>query len=67
MTFGLHRGMHVEQLPLEYLKWMVVALKDTDYNEFGIRAEEVLKSEEVRLEIINKDLDKIADDFLNDN
>ncbi|PUE31695.1 putative quorum-sensing-regulated virulence factor [Limnohabitans sp. Jir72] len=29
MTFGQHRGTKIQDLPLSYLKWLIVTVKDS--------------------------------------
>ena len=63
LPFGKHRGMPVEQCPVEYLQWMSRKLRDSDFHEWAVVAREVLKTKSKR-EQKTQDLDQAADDFL---
>lgn len=63
LPFGKHKGMPVEQCPVDYLQWMANKLRDTDLHEFAVAAEEVLKTKSPREKKL-QNLDQAADDFL---
>ena len=63
LPFGKHKGMPVEQCPVDYLKWIASKLRDTDMHEFAVAAEEVLKTKSPREKKL-ENLDQAADDFL---
>jgi len=67
IPFGKYKGRHIEKLPRNYLEWIVANLKDTEFHKFALRAEEALKSEEVRMEAAGEDLDRLADEFLSEH
>ncbi len=63
LPFGKHRGMPVEQCPTDYLQWMASKLRDTDFHEWALLAEQVLKTKKPR-ERKMQNLDQAADEFL---
>jgi len=67
MPFGKFKGEHIEKLPRSYLEWIASRLKGGDFHQYAVRAEEILKSDEVRREAKSEDIDRMADEFLKDH
>ena len=62
--FGKHRGTPVNQLPIDYLRWMSEKLVGTDFDEYAKLAIEALRSPSIRQEISNAHLESAADEIL---
>jgi hypothetical protein len=66
LPFGKHRGMPLEQCPVDYLQWMASKLRDSDFHEWAVLAKEVLKTKSPRERKL-ENLDQAADDFLKEH
>lgn len=63
LPFGKHKGMTLRQCPTNYLQWMAEHLRQSDFHEWALAAEQALKSKKPR-EQHAEDLEHAADDFL---
>ena len=62
LPFGKHKGMPINQCPVNYLKWMCKTMRDTDFHEYAIAAEQAIA--EVKDNVPKADLEEAANEFL---
>jgi hypothetical protein len=63
LPFGKHRGMPLEQCPTDYLQWVAKNLRDSDFHEWAVAAEKVLRTKQPQQQR-TENLDQAADEFL---
>ena len=63
ITFGVHRGTKISELPDKYLEWLSNNLINTGFHDWAIAAKLELKTR-INENKTKDDLEKQADDFL---
>lgn len=64
MPFGKHKGVSIVKLPQAYLTWMTKNLRNSDFHEYAVLAEQVLNSSDIKMESHSANLDEQATAFL---